>query len=70
MLYELKNCPRCKTSFECKAGHISLCHCAWFKMSGELKIYLELRYDDCLCSSCLEYLTQEINLFKEKYIFR
>jgi Cysteine-rich CWC len=70
MLHEQKNCPRCKASFECNPGNITQCQCYGFKMSSELKVYIEQRYNDCLCRSCLDYLSQELNLFKEKYIFR
>lgn len=69
-MHEQKNCPRCNKGFECKAGSISECQCYGFKMTDELKAYLEERYTDCLCRNCLDFLSQELNLFKEKYIFR
>ena len=69
-MHEQKDCPRCSKGFECKAGSISECQCSGFKMMEELKAYLEQRYNDCLCRNCLDYLSQELNLFKEKYIFR
>jgi hypothetical protein len=68
--HEKKNCPRCRTTFDCKPGNITQCQCYGFLVSEELKIYLEQRYDDCLCKNCLEYLSVELNFFKEKYIFR
>jgi len=69
-MHELKSCPRCNKSFECKAGNISECNCFGVKMTEELRAYLEQRYSDCHCNSCLEYLQTELNLFKEKYLFR
>ena len=68
--HENKICPRCGAGFECKTGNIAQCQCYGFAVSGELSIYLEQRYNDCLCKKCLEYLTIELNFFKEKYIFR
>lgn len=68
--HEMKNCPRCGNIFECKPGNIEQCQCSGFKISEELKAYLEQRYNDCLCNTCLLYLTNELNFFKEKYIFR
>ena len=68
--HEKKPCPRCGKNFECKAGNISQCQCFGFTLTDELKAYLEQRYSDCLCKNCLEYLQLELNLFKEKYLFR
>ncbi len=69
-LHEQKKCPRCDKGFECKAGSVGECKCSGFKMTEELKVYLEQRYSDCLCISCLQYLQVELNIFKEKYLFR
>lgn len=69
-MHEMKSCPRCSKNFECKTGNISECQCYGFKMTEELKAFLEQRYNDCLCRNCLDHLSQELNLFKEKYIFR
>ncbi len=68
--HEKKNCPRCRAAFECKAGSITQCLCSGFIITEELRVYLEGRYNDCLCKDCLAYLTIELNFFKEKYIFR
>lgn len=68
--HETKKCPRCKTAFECKPGNITQCQCYDIEMTTELKAYIEQRYNDCLCKDCLEYLQQELNLFKEKYLFK
>jgi hypothetical protein len=68
--HETKNCSRCKTEFECKPGNITQCQCYSIVLSTEQRAYIEQRYNDCLCKNCLQYLSDELNLFKEKYIFR
>lgn len=68
--HETKQCPRCNTSFECKPGNITQCQCYGIPVSDELKAFIEERYADCLCRTCLELLQQELALFKEKYLFR
>ncbi len=68
--HETKSCPRCKQPFECKPGNITQCQCYGITLTGEQKIYIEQRYSDCLCRNCLEYLQQELHLFKEKYLFK
>lgn len=65
--HEAKNCPRCGKHFECKPGIITECQCFGIVVTEELKTFLEQRYTDCLCRSCLQYLQQEQHLFKEKY---
>ena len=68
--HEEKKCPRCGSLFECKAGTISQCQCTFVNMGAEQRAYIAERYHDCLCNTCLQYLSNELNLFKEKYIFR
>lgn len=68
--YENKTCPRCKKPFECKPGNITQCQCFGIKFSIEQKAYIEQRYSDCLCRDCLGTLQNEIELFKEKFIYR
>lgn len=69
-LHETKNCPLCKSSFECKPGNIAQCQCFGIKLTDEQKAFIELRYNDCLCNNCLATLQNDIELFKEKYIYR
>jgi Cysteine-rich CWC len=68
--HETKSCPRCNRSFECKPGNITQCQCFGIKLTIEQKAYVELRYEDCLCRNCLSILQNEVELFKEKFIYR
>lgn len=68
--HEINKCPRCGHLFECKPGNITQCQCYSITLTEEQRVYIEQRYDDCLCGNCLEYLSNELSLFKERYIFR
>ncbi len=65
--HEEKYCPRCKAAFECKVGDVAQCQCSGIGLSAEEKIFLQDRYEDCLCRNCLLELKQRAVLFKEKY---
>ena len=67
--HELKACPRCNTSFECKAGDINHCQCRNISLSIEEVAFIETRYEDCVCFNCLLQLKNRYTLFKEKYLF-
>jgi hypothetical protein len=69
-LHETKNCQRCNVAFECKAGSVTQCQCYEVTLSAEQRAYLEQRYSDCLCKSCLIQLKEEFELFNEKFIFQ
>lgn len=69
-MHEIKDCPRCKANFECKPGNITQCRCCDVKLTAEQRAYIAERYSDCLCNECLAYLSNELNFFKERYIFR
>jgi hypothetical protein len=69
-LHESKACQRCNTSFECKPGSVTQCQCFEVVLSAEQRAYPEHRYSDCLCPKCLVQLKEEVELFKEKFIFR
>lgn len=69
-LHEIKRCRRCNAVFECKAGTVMQCQCFDVILTIEQRAYIEQRYNDCLCISCLKYLQIELNFFKEKYLFR
>lgn len=68
--HEIKRCPRCQAEFECKPGNIGQCQCYGIALTAEQRAYIEQRYADCLCRNCLQHLTVELHLFKEKYVFR
>jgi hypothetical protein len=65
--HEEKKCPRCQQPFECRVGDISHCQCTGLSFTAEEKAFIEERYTDCLCRSCLIELKQRSTLFKEKY---
>ena len=65
--HEAKQCPRCANSFECKVGDIAHCQCYIIALSTEEKAFIEERYNDCLCSNCLQELKQRYVFFIEKY---
>ena len=53
-LHEIKYCPRCHSTFECKSGSISLCQCMKVILNEREKAYLSQNYEDCLCAACLK----------------
>ncbi len=68
--HEEKKCSRCKSVFECKSGSITQCQCNGIQLSEEERIYIEAKYEDCLCIECLYYLQREYVQFKEKHIYK
>jgi hypothetical protein len=54
--HEIKKCPRCGSTFECKAGNISQCLCNSIKLTDVVAAFIELQYNDCLCLQCLQEL--------------
>ncbi len=68
--HETKNCPRCRNPFECKPGNITQCQCYGVRFTAEEKAFIEQRYADCLCRECLLQLKNQVELFREKFIFR
>ncbi|RYY45826.1 MAG: hypothetical protein EOO06_15760 [Chitinophagaceae bacterium] len=65
--HELKNCPRCKQSFECKPGDIGNCQCTGIKLAAETQELISRKYHDCLCRDCLVDLTNQQVVFREKF---
>jgi hypothetical protein len=51
--HEMKYCPRCLASFECKPGNVAQCQCFDVELSRGEKEFISARYDDCLCKNCL-----------------
>ena len=67
--HEIKHCPRCSKTFECKVGNIPACQCRAPKLSYEERVYIESKYTDCLCKNCLEALQFEYKLVRN-HVFR
>jgi hypothetical protein len=51
--HELKTCPRCGRTFECKANNPVRCNCALVELDEERLDAMQRRYSDCLCLDCL-----------------
>ncbi len=51
--HERKPCAACGTTFECKLGSITICHCFDIPINRDESVYLSNNYDDCLCHECL-----------------
>jgi hypothetical protein len=68
-LHEIKTCLRCNNIFECKVGDVANCECGKIVLSIEERAFIEDRYSDCLCLSCLLQLKNRFVFFKEKYFF-
>lgn len=69
-IHEQKTCPRCNHLFECKVGDVSRCECSSINIPTEVSAFIESKYQDCLCKSCLKTLANKYNFFMEKYLFR
>jgi len=67
-LHEQKLCSRCEQPFECKAGTISQCLCNAVVLTAEERAFIEERYKDCLCVTCLKDLKNKYVFFKEKFL--
>lgn len=57
--HEEKYCPRCNALFECKVGSISLCQCTAVVLTEEERYYMQQKYNDCLCASCMQEVKTE-----------
>lgn len=56
---EIKFCPRCGASFECKASAVWLCQCSSVPLNDAERLYISKRYSDCLCAKCLSDLKDD-----------
>jgi hypothetical protein len=54
--HEIKTCPRCGLSFECKLNNPVHCGCARVHLSDDLLLRIQEQYPDCLCTACLTAL--------------
>ena len=60
--HELKYCPRCSASFECRVGDIAHCQCNSVKLTGPEQQYIADKYNDCICATCMIALQSEYNI--------
>lgn len=51
--HEIKICPRCATTFECKLNKPIHCQCARVELAEDRLLALADHYTDCLCLACL-----------------
>lgn len=52
-------CPRCHTSFTCRAGDIANCECNTVTLTDAERAYIAERYSDCLCARCMREVKDE-----------
>jgi len=52
--HEIKICPRCSNTFECKVGDVANCQCN-IELSHHTKEFLAKTNYDCLCANCLQH---------------
>lgn len=62
MKHEIKNCPCCGDSFECKVGSITQCQCWAVQLDEEELQFIREKYETCLCAKCM---IQEKHLFHQ-----
>ncbi|EAT59239.1 cysteine-rich CWC family protein [Chlorobium ferrooxidans] len=56
---EVVTCPMCGNAFTC--ARASTCWCSTRKVPAEVREYLAERYERCVCSNCLDRLTEKAN---------
>ncbi len=56
---EIKKCPKCGGSFECKNYNILNCACIEVQLNNRARQILSEQYDDCLCVNCLKEIVKE-----------
>ena len=58
-----KQCPRCKTDFNCKSDNITACQCFGVELSTNTKEYLsKITIKSCFCANCLQELEEMVQL--------
>lgn len=60
--HEIKHCPRCGDSFECKVGDVVNCQCYEVKIQVQTNEFLAQAYYDCLCKNCLAAIDKQLML--------
>lgn len=61
--HEVKQCARCNSTFECKAGDITNCQCYGIELTAAAEGYIAKTYTECLCRTCLLQLNNQYLLF-------
>jgi hypothetical protein len=51
--HEIKHCPRCLATFECKLNNPVHCGCAAVEIDEDRLLAIAEHYRDCLCADCL-----------------
>ena len=51
--HEIKHCPRCLATFECKLNNPVHCGCAGVEIDEDRLLAIAEHYRDCLCADCL-----------------
>jgi hypothetical protein len=62
--HEQKKCLRCGGGFECKVGDILKCQCYAIKLNDAEVKFIETKFTDCLCSSCMRDLKSEYRILQ------
>ncbi|MBS1625979.1 MAG: cysteine-rich CWC family protein [Bacteroidetes bacterium] len=60
LLSRITECPRCHTTFTCRAGDIANCECNTVTLTDVERAYIAERYSDCLCARCIRALQKEV----------
>lgn len=56
----MKQCERCKNTFECRTDNIAACQCSQIRLDTTTQQILESTYFDCLCFDCLALLNEKV----------
>ncbi|WP_207492310.1 cysteine-rich CWC family protein [Aridibaculum aurantiacum] len=64
-VHEMKTCPACKNTFECKANNIAHCQCTQVVLPVKVMDTIKKSYDDCLCLACLQQLVNDAGKTKD-----
>ena len=57
---EIKNCPKCGDTFECKVNDITNCQCYGVNLNEKQREFVKENYGDCICRKCLEEIKTNI----------
>lgn len=66
-MHEIKICPKCNQTFECKVGDVTHCQCN-IELSSRTIEFLKKTNFDCLCANCLLHINKLV-LATKRYQF-